>query len=440
MNDKILIYKINKLVKKYYLLKHSKKKFIPGKTPIHYAGRVFNEKEIISIIKSALDFWLTTGPLTYKFEKLLRNFIGSKYAVFVNSGSSANLLAVSSLMSPLLGDRKLKAGDEVITVATGFPTTLNPIIQCGMIPVFVDIDLKTYNINIKSLKKAISSKTKAIFLAHTLGNPFDLKQIIKIAKKHNLFLIEDCCDALGSKYNGKMVGSFGDISTFSFYPAHHITCGEGGACVTNDYNLWRAISSLRDWGRDCFCQASESNKCGKRFSGVYGSLPYGYDHKYVYSHIGYNLKPTEMQAAIGIEQFKKLPFFCQRRKKNFELLFEGLKKWKDFFILPKIIPNCEPVWFAFPITLKENINFSRTELTRYLNKNLIETRNLFAGNIIRQPAYQKIKYRKVGDLKNTDYVMNNTFFIGLYPGITKEMINYMLEKIEEFIKQHAKFK
>jgi CDP-6-deoxy-D-xylo-4-hexulose-3-dehydrase len=424
---------IKKQIGEFYKIKFSTKTFVPGKSPVRYAGRVFDDKEICAIVDSALDFWLTSGRFTEEFESQLCEFMGLENVMLVNSGSSANLLALSALTSPLLEDRRLKAGDEVIAVAAGFPTTVNPIIQNGMIPVFVDVDLGTYNVNISQLKKAVGPRTRAIFLAHTLGNPYDLDEIAQIARKRDLFLIEDCCDALGSEYKGKKAGTFGDITTFSFYPAHHITLGEGGAVGTNDEKIAKAVKSLRDWGRDCYCSSGENNTCGKRFTGKYGTLPDGYDHKYVYSHIGYNLKATEMQAAVGVEQMKKLPEFCARRRKNFDLWTSGFKKWEGIFILPQATPGSNPAWFAYPISVKSGAGFTRTELTNHLDANLIETRNLFGGNLLRQPAYLNIPHRVVQNLDSTDFIMNNTFFLGTYPGLTEEMIGYALNVVDEFI-------
>jgi CDP-4-dehydro-6-deoxyglucose reductase, E1 len=433
MNENKLRNNIRELIQKFYQKKFFRKSFIPGKTPVRYAGRVFDEKEMISLVDSALDFWLTSGHFTEEFESALSSFIGAKFTVLVNSGSSANLLALSALTSPLLGKRRLKPGDEVITVAAAFPTTVSPIIQIGMKPVFADIDLGTYNVNIPQIRKAIGPKTRAIFLAHTLGNPFNVDEIVKLATQNNLYLIEDCCDALGSLYKNRIVGTFGQIATFSFYPAHHITLGEGGALTTNDKTLARAIRSLRDWGRDCYCSTGENNSCGRRFLGKYGNLPKGYDHKYIYSHIGYNLKATEMQAAIGVEQIKKLPEFCRRRRENFSMWLKGLKKWENVFVLPVANKNSVPAWFAFPVTVKTDVGFSRTELTSHLSKYLIETRSLFAGNLLRQPAYKNILCRLAGSLKTTDFVMNNTFFLGTYPGLTPEMIAYSLKVIDSFL-------
>ena len=432
--EKELRDKIAKLVTEFYEEKFENKHYIKGESPIRYAGRVFDEKELISLVDSSLDFWLTEGRYAEEFQFLFSEFIGIENAILTNSGSSANLLALSSLTSPLLGKKRLQPGDEIITAAAGFPTTVNPIIQNLMTPVFIDVDLGTYNVNIEQLKSAITEKTKAIFLAHTLGNPYNLEEIIKIVKEHDLWLIEDCCDALGSTYKGKMLGTFGHVATCSFYPAHHITMGEGGMVFTDDDLIARAIISFRDWGRDCYCQGGENNTCGKRFTGKYGELPVGYDHKYVYSHIGYNMKVTDMQAAIGVEQIKKLPSFIAKRKSNFRSWRKGFEKWGDIFILPIATEGSDPAWFAFPVTVKENAGFTRTELTTFLAEHSIETRNLFAGNISKQPAYLHIKKVICGDLKNTDIIMTNTFFLGTYPGLTAEQIEYSLEIINKFIK------
>ena len=434
-SEKDLRQEIAGLVAEYYAVKFSPKTFEPGKTPVRYAGRVFDEKELVSLVDSSLDFWLTSGRYSDEFEAAFCAFTGAEYSFLVNSGSSDNLVAFSSLMSPLLGNRRLKAGDEVISVAAGFPTTVNPIIQNGMIPVFVDVEVGTYNVDVAELEKAIGPKTKAIFLAHTLGNPYDLSAVMKLVEKHKLWLVEDCCDALGSEYKGRMVGSFGHIATCSFYPAHHITMGEGGAVFTSDENLARAARALRDWGRDCYCAGGESNTCGKRFTGQYGSLPRGYDHKYVYSHIGYNLKVTDMQAAIGVEQLKKLPSFIEARKTNFRAWTEGFGQFGDKFILPRATEGSDPSWFAFPVTVTEGAGFSRTELTDYLNSRFVETRNLFGGNLLRQPAYVNIAHRVApGGLRRTDRIMNDTFFLGTYPGLTREQIDYTITTIADFIK------
>jgi len=433
-NEKELRNQIKELVKKYYEVRFSKKEFFPGQTPVRYAGRVFDEKEIQYLVDASLDFWLTSGRFSDEFEMKFSDFTGVEYAILTNSGSSANLLALSALTSHLLGEKRLKPGDEVITVAAGFPTTVNPIIQNGLHPVFLDIDIGTYNIKVDDLEEALSDNTKAIMLAHTLGNPYDLDTIVKFAKKHDLWLVEDCCDALGSTYEGKHVGTFGDVATCSFYPAHHITLGEGGMVFTDNDIIARAVTSIRDWGRDCYCKGGENNTCGRRFSGKYGDLPFGYDHKYVYSHIGYNLKVTDMQAAIGVAQIDKLPSFINKRKENFKLWHESFKKYEEYFYLPIATRNSDPSWFAFPLSVRENAPFSRTELTNYLATKGIETRNLFAGNIVRQPAYIGIEKRIIGDLKNTDFAMNNTFFLGTYPGLTKEMISYCIDEVEKFIR------
>jgi CDP-6-deoxy-D-xylo-4-hexulose-3-dehydrase len=431
--EKELRGKILQMVAEYHSTKFAEKKFEAGKSAVRYAGRVFDEKEMVALVDSALDFWLTSGRFSEEFEYEFASLLGVDSALIVNSGSSANLIAFTALTSPLLGEKRLKHGDEVITAAAAFPTTVNPIIQNGLVPVFVDVELATYNTTADRISAAIGPKTRAIFLAHTLGNPYDLGAILDLVKKHDLFLIEDCCDALGSEYKNKKLGTFGHVASFSFYPAHHITMGEGGAVITSDPTISRAAKSLRDWGRDCYCNGGENNTCGKRFAGKYGTLPVGYDHKYVYSHIGYNLKVTDMQAAIGVEQLKKLATFCEKRKANFKRWLSGFSQWQDIFILPYAIEQSDPAWFAFPVTVKESANFSRTALTNYLDMHRVETRNLFAGNILRQPAYLNINHRVVGDLKNTDFIMNNTFFLGTYPGLTEEQIQYSLGVISKFI-------
>jgi CDP-4-dehydro-6-deoxyglucose reductase, E1 len=423
--------KISEFYKEY----HKKMDFVPGQSPIHYAGRVYDEKEIISLVDSALDFWLTTGRFSKQFEKNLAEFLGVKHCLLTNSGSSANLLAVSALTSPKLGEKRLIPGDEVITTACGFPTTLNPILQNNLVPVFVDIELGTYNIQVEQIENAISEKTKAIIIPHTLGNPADLGSISKLVKKNNLWFIEDNCDALGSRYRGKYTGSFGDISTCSFYPAHHITMGEGGAVLTSDPLLKKIIMSFRDWGRDCWCEPGCDNSCGKRFDWQLGDLPKGYDHKYIYSHIGYNLKVTDMQAAVGVEQLKKLPGFVEQRKQNFNVFYKGLKKYHIYFILPEPSPGAEPSWFGFPIFVKGDAPFSRNDIVRYLEANKIATRMLFGGNLIQQPAYSEMIYRNVGSLVNTELVMNNLFWIGVYPGIGESQIKYILNVFKNFFKQ-----
>jgi len=426
---------IQKLVKEYYHVKFAPKEFDPDKDIVNYAGRIFDEKELINLIDSSLDFWLTSGRFSDEFVEKLEDFYDIENVILTNSGSSANLLAVSALTSPKLGERRLKPGDEVITVAAGFPSTISPIIQNQLVPVFVDVNIGTYIISTEKLESSVSSKTRAIILAHTLGNPFDLDSIMSLVDQYNLYLIEDNCDALGSKYNNKLTGTFGHIATGSFYPAHHITTGEGGCVITNDDELAGIIRSFRDWGRDCYCEGGENNTCGKRFSQQFGKLPYGYDHKYVYSHIGYNLKMTEMQAAIGSAQMDKLADFTKARAANFSQLYTGLKKYSDYLILPEALPNSQPSWFCFIITVKQNEKFTRNDLVSFLNDNRIETRNLFAGNLLRQPAFENIKHQVVNNLENTDYIMNNTFFVGNYPGITDEKIQYVISKFDDFFEK-----
>lgn len=399
---------------------------------IPFAGRVFDQKELVNLVDSSLDFWLTAGRYAEQFEGEFAVFMDVAHCLLVNSGSSANLVALTALTSPQLGEKRLRKNDEVITVAAGFPTTINPIIQNGLIPVFVDVELATYNVKVEELKQALSDKTKAIMLAHTLGNPFNLDAVLEFADKYDLYLIEDCCDAVGSTYRGKKVGAFGHLSTVSFYPAHHMTMGEGGAVLTNDQRLRRIATSVRDWGRDCYCVPGADNTCGRRFTRQQGGLPLGYDHKYVYSHIGYNLKVTEMQAAIGTAQLKKLPSFIKKRKENFVRIEELLLPYEEYLILPAATKNSAPAWFGFPITVKENDKFTRNDLIKYLEDQQIMTRLLFAGNITKQPAYLNLDCRIIGDLKNTDYIMNNTFFIGVYPGISAAQIEYIGETFIKF--------
>ena len=434
MKDEILKIRneILEKTKNYYKLKYQNEEFIPGQSKVNYAGRVFDEKELINLVDSSLDFWLTAGRFTQEFTEKLEDFFDVSDVVLTNSGSSANLLAISSLTSRKLGNKRLKTGDEVITVAGGFPATVTPIIQNNLIPVFLDIEMGTYNIDISKLKEAISPKTKAIFIAHTLGNPFNLNAIMEVVKEYDLWLIEDNCDALGATYNGQLTGTFGHISTVSFYPAHHITTGEGGCVITNDETLGKIIKSFRDWGRDCYCEGGENNTCGKRFSQHFGDLPYGYDHKYVYSEIGYNLKMTDMQAAIGSAQMDKLEGFIEARRNNYKKLREASKDFSDFMYLPQATKDSNPSWFCFLLTVKENMGYTRNELVEFLDMNKIETRNLFAGNLLRQPAFMDIEHRVVGDLHNTDYIMNNTFFVGVYPGMTDANINYIVDKLHEF--------
>lgn len=423
---------ISNLVSQYAELTYKTKAFIPGETVIPPAGKIIGKEEIQNMVDASLDGWLTTGRFNTLFEKKLAEFLNVKHCISVNSGSSANLVAFNVLTSPKLGDRAIKKGDEVIGVAAGFPTTVNPIVQFGAIPVFVDVDIHTHNIDSNLIESAISSKTKAIMLAHTLGNPFDLEKIQKICKQHNLWLIEDCCDALGATYNGQLVGTFGDIATLSFYPAHHMTMGEGGAVFTNNAELKLISESFRDWGRDCYCAPGCDNTCGCRFEQQHGDLPYGYDHKYVYSHLGYNLKITDMQAACGLAQLDKVSGFIKKRRENFDLLKERLSGLTDFLSLPVATPNSSPSWFGFPITLKDDCGVERVDLLRFLDENKIGSRLLFAGNLTKQPYFKNLEYRVAGELTNTDKTMNDTFWIGLYPALGKEHFDFVGEKLEEF--------
>lgn len=404
------------------------------------SGKKIGEEEFKAAINAILDGHWTDGPYTKRFERLLREYVGVKYATFINSGSSANLLAVSALCSPKMGERRIKNGEEIITTACSFPTTVNPIIQNSLIPVFCDMDLETYAINIDDLKKAVNKKSRAVFVAHTLGNPFDLKAVKEICDANNLFLIEDGCDALGSLYDGKKVGSFGDMSTVSFYPAHHITTIEGGAVLTNDKILQDIVVSLRDWGRDCYCLTGRDNTCGKRFDQGQGKLPKGYDHKYIYSDLGYNLKATDINAAIGIEQIRKIGEFHVTRDRNFKRLYEGLRKFEDIFILPKAQPNSEPSWFGFIITLREDCKFTRRELLKFLEEQGVRTRLLFGGNLTRQPYFAscQIDYRQVSDLRNTDFITNNTFWVGNNQLLDDAKIDYIIESLEEFCQREDK--
>jgi CDP-4-dehydro-6-deoxyglucose reductase, E1 len=423
---------IAELVAQYADIEYAPKMFIGGESVVPPSGKVLGAKELQLMVDASLDGWLTTGRFNDAFEKRLGEYLGVPFVLTTTSGSSANLLALTALTSPKLGDRQLKPGDEVITVAAGFPTTVNPTIQNGLIPVFVDVDIPTYQIKSELIEAAVSEKTKAIMVAHTLGNTFDLTEARRVADKYNLWLIEDCCDALGSTYNGQMVGTFGDIATVSFYPAHHITMGEGGAVFTKDKELRKLIESFRDWGRDCYCAPGCDNTCGKRFDQQLGSLPQGYDHKYTYSHLGYNLKITDMQAACGLAQMDRVEEFVQARKENFSYLKNGLASCKEFIILPEATENSEPSWFGFPITIKDESGISRVDLLKFMDQNKIGTRLLFAGNLTRQPYFEHVKYRVVGELTNTDLIMKNTFWIGVYPGLSKEHLNYIIEKFEEF--------
>jgi len=439
MNDpEQLRKKILKDVKTYYELTHKIRqdaKFISGKSRVNYAGRVFDENEMMNLVDSSLDFFLTANRYAEEFEDRFAEYFNLESSILVNSGSSANLIALSVLTSPKLGKRQLKPGDEIITVATGFPSTISPIVQNQLIPVFIDIGLGDYNALPEMIEQAISSKTKAIMMAHTLGNPFDLQTVMALSKKYNLWVIEDNCDAVGSLYNGKLTGTFGDLATVSFYPAHHMTMGEGGAVLTNNPELAKIATSFRDWGRDCYCSGGENDTCGKRFTQQFGDLPVGFDHKYVYSHIGYNLKVTDMQAAIGCAQLDKLDHFVESRKSNWKKLFDLLKPFESDLLLPIATENSDPSWFGFVITVRNEARFSRNELTSFLESGHIETRNVFAGNLLKQPAYMDIEHRVVGDLENTNTVMNNTFFIGVYPGLKDEQLLYIRDRFKQFIEE-----
>jgi CDP-6-deoxy-D-xylo-4-hexulose-3-dehydrase len=426
-------------VKEYYLLAHQQEQFIPGKSKVNYAGRVYDEKELINLVDSALEFWLTAGRYTKEFERSFSEFLGVKHCVLTNSGSSANLLAITALTSKKLGDRRLRPGDEIITTACCFPTTVAPIIQNNLIPVFIDVSIPTYNIDCSQLENALSEKTRVVFLAHTLGNPFDIDLVKGFCSKNGLWLIEDNCDSLGSEFKGKYTGTFGDIATYSFYPAHHMTMGEGGALTTDNTLLKDIICSFRDWGRDCWCDSGKDNACSKRFSWQLGQLPKGYDHKYIYSHFGYNLKVTDMQAAVGCAQLEKLPGFIEKRRENFKELFNGLKKYEDHLILPEAIYGSDPSWFGFLITVREDSGFSKNDMISYLESKCIQTRMLFAGNIIKHPCFDEIrgdfgKYRITGGLENTDIIMKNSFWLGVYPGLTEEKINLIIKVFDEFFK------
>jgi CDP-6-deoxy-D-xylo-4-hexulose-3-dehydrase len=420
------------LVSKFAAINYETTPFIPGQTVVPPSGKLLGEEEMQNMVAASLDAWLTTGRFNAEFEKKLAAFLGVNYCLSVNSGSSANLVAFSTLTSPKLGDRAVKKGDEVIGVAAGFPTTVNPIVQFGAIPVFVDVDIATHNVNADLIEAAITPKTKAIMLAHALGNPFNLAKVTELCKKYNLWLIEDTCDALGAEYNGQKVGTFGDIGTLSFYPAHHMTMGEGGAVFMNNLELKNIAESFRDWGRDCYCAPGCDNTCGCRFEQKHGDLPYGYDHKYVYSHLGYNLKITDMQAACGLAQLDKLDFFIARRRENFTYLKEKLHSLKDFIHLPVATENSNPSWFGFPITLKDNCGSNRVDLLKFLDSHKIGSRLLFAGNLTKQPYFADIEYRVVGELTHTDKTMNDTFWIGVQPALTNDHLDFVVEKMEEF--------
>jgi CDP-6-deoxy-D-xylo-4-hexulose-3-dehydrase len=435
-NNKLIEIKkqILDLVKVYSDLNFINKDFVEGLTEIPVSGKVIGTLELQNMVEASLDGWLTTGRFNEKFEKDLASFLGVKCLLTVNSGSSANLIAFSTLTSPKLKERAIQKGDEVISVAAGFPTTVNPIIQFGAVPVFIDVKIPTYNIDENLVEEAINNKTKAIMLAHTLGNPFNVKKIKEICDKYNLWLIEDSCDALGSKFNGQNVGTFGDLATLSFYPAHHITMGEGGAVFTNSKKLERIAESFRDWGRDCYCEPGKDNTCNKRFSWQLGDLPFGYDHKYTYSHMGYNMKITDMQAACGLAQLDRLPGFIKKRQENFNFLYKNLKDLEEFLILPKAEENSEPSWFGFPLSLKKENKFNRNDLIKYLNQNKIGTRLLFSGNLIKQPYFKNVNFKIHQKLANTDFVMENTFWVGLYPGLSFEHLEYVVSKFKKYFK------
>lgn len=424
--------KIKALVKEYADTNFKVKPFVAGESVIPPSGKVIGDVELMYMTDAVLDGWLTTGRFNTQFENELGKFLGLKHILTTNSGSSANLLAFTALTSQRLGARAIKPGDEVISVAAGFPTTVNPILQCGAVPVFIDVVIPTYNIDVTQIEAAITPKTKAIFIAHTLGNPYDLSVVAALAKKYNLWLIEDCCDALGTKYDGKLVGTFGDLCTISFYPAHHITMGEGGIIGMNNDELKVIVESFRDWGRDCYCQPGQDNTCGKRFCWKLGELPAGYDHKYTYTHLGYNLKITDMQAACGLAQLTRVNDLIAKRKSNFSYLKNKLSHCTDFLILPEATLNSEPSWFGFPITVKADAGFTRKDLIAYLDENKVGTRLLFAGNLTKQPYMIGRNFRIHGTLKNTDIIMNDTFWIGIYPGLTEEMLDYTVQKINEF--------
>jgi len=430
--------RILKLVEEHYESTLTGAAFVPGQTPVPVSGRSFDAEDMVHLIDASLDFWLTTGRYAEQFEREFARFLGIRHTILCNSGSSANLLALSALTSPGLGERRLTPGDEIIAVAAGFPTTVNPIIQNGLVPVFLDIELGTYNVDVRRLEEAIGPRTKGVMLAHTLGNPFDLDAVLDVVRRRGLWLIEDNCDALGSTYRGRLTGTFGDLATVSFYPAHHITMGEGGCVLTEDPRLEKLVESFRDWGRDCWCDPGKANTCGKRFGWQLGTLPAGYDHKYIYSHIGYNLKLTDMQAAVGVAQLKKLPRFIETRRRNFKLLREGLTSLEELLVLPEATPGSDPSWFGFLITVRPGAPFGRRDLVQHLEVRRIGTRQLFGGNLLRQPAYVKVPHRLVGELTNSDIVMNNAFWVGVYPGLTEEMIGFMVESIQTFVGGHAR--
>jgi len=427
---------ILELVKQYHQAAFPPRDFSAGESPVPVSGRVFDATDMQHLVDSALDFWLTTGRFAAQFEKQLAAYVGARAAILVNSGSSANLLALSALTSPKLGDRQLKPGDEVITVAAGFPTTVNPIIQNRLVPVFVDVTIPAYNIDTTQLEAALSPRTRAVMCAHTLGNPFDLSAVTAFCRQHHLWLVEDCCDALGATYQGRKVGTFGDTATLSFYPAHHITMGEGGAVLTNAPQLKTLVESFRDWGRECWCEPGKDNTCGKRFDWQLGELPFGFDHKYTYSHIGYNLKATDMQAAVGVSQLQKLPVFIAARRRHFAYLHQALQErgLQEFLILPEATAGSEPSWFGFPVAVRPGLRFTREDLLKFLNDRKIATRLLFGGNLLRQPAYAGVSHRRIGSMVNSDFVMNQVFWLGVYPGLSELMLDYMADAIRRFVR------
>jgi CDP-6-deoxy-D-xylo-4-hexulose-3-dehydrase len=429
---------ILELVEAFHDAQFEPQPFRPGETPIPVSGRVFDSDELLHLVDASLDFWLTSGRYAHRFEREFARHLGVRHAMLCNSGSSANLLALTALTSPKLGERRLEPGDEVITVAAGFPTTVNPIVLNRLVPVFVDLDLPTYNIDVTQLEDAVGPRTKALIAAHTLGNPFDLDAVTAFAERHSLWLIEDNCDALGSTYRGRFTGTFGDLGTISFYPAHHITMGEGGCVVTHRPQLKLLVESFRDWGRDCWCEPGEDNTCGIRFDWKLGTLPHGYDHKYIFSHVGYNLKLTDMQAAVGVAQLAKLPLFVEARKRNWLLLREGLEEYEEFLILPTATEHSDPSWFGFLVTVRPDAPFTRNELVAHLESHKIGTRLMFGGNLTRQPAFDGVEYRVVNELANSDLVMNGSFWIGVYPALTEEMIGYVLQQFEAFFEQRRR--
>ncbi len=421
------------LVREYYAAAWPDRPFEPGRSSVPVSGRVFDSEELVHLVDASLDFWLTTGRFAAEFEREFARFFGLRHTILCNSGSSANLLALSALTSPKLGDRQLVPGDEVITVAAGFPTTVNPILLNSLIPVFLDIELGTYNVDVSQLEAAVGPRTRAVMIAHTLGNPFDLDAVMRVVNRHRLWLIEDNCDALGASYRGRLTGTFGDVATVSFYPAHHITMGEGGAVVTDAPLLKTLLESFRDWGRDCWCNPGKENTCGRRLDWQLGDLPHGYDHKYTYSHIGYNLKLTDMQAAVGVAQLRKLPRFIAARKRNWTLLHEGLQCLEDVFLLPRATPNSEPSWFGYLLAVRPEAPFTRNELVQHLESKKIATRFLFGGNLLRQPAHRERPHRIVGPLTNSDFAMNHTFWLGVYPGLSPIAVEYIVDTIRGFV-------